>query len=67
MADLDLITYFLGIEFQKSEKGLLMHHMRYALEILKKFEIEHCKMAIVPADPRLQFSKNGDEQDINPM
>lgn len=36
MTDLDHMTYFLGIEFHKSKKGLLMHQRRYALEILKK-------------------------------
>lgn len=40
MTDLVHITYFLGIEFQKTSKGLLMHPKRYALEILKKFEME---------------------------
>lgn len=53
MTDLGLMTYFLGIEFHKSEKGLLMHQMRYSLEILKKFEMEHCKVKTTYAEPRL--------------
>lgn len=49
MDDLDLMTYFFDIEFHKYEKGLLMHQMRYALEILKKFEMENCNVAITHA------------------
>lgn len=40
-----------------------MHQMRYALEIVNKFEIEHCNPAITPAKPSLRLSK---EDDIDP-
>lgn len=43
-----------------------MHQRRYALEILKKFEKEHCNVDITPTEPRLPLSKNEDEQDIDP-
>ncbi|XP_050896265.1 uncharacterized mitochondrial protein AtMg00810-like [Lathyrus oleraceus] len=66
MTDLGLITYFLGIEFHKFKKGLLMHQRRYALEILKKFEMEHCNAVITPVEQRLQLSKNEDEEDVDP-
>lgn len=33
MTGLGLMTYFISIEFHKSEKGLLIHQSRYALEI----------------------------------
>lgn len=62
MTDLGLMTYFLGIEFYKSKGGLLMNQRRFALEILKKFEIEHYNAAINPAKPRLQLSKNEYDQ-----
>lgn len=52
MVDLGLMVYFLGIEFHKSKNGLLMHQIRYVLEIWKKFEIEHCNVAITPAELR---------------
>lgn len=44
-----------------------MHQRRYALEILKKFEIEHCNVAITAGESRLQLSKNEVEQDVNPI
>ena len=39
MSDLGDISYFLGIEFYKSGRGLMMHQKRYASEILKRFEM----------------------------
>ena len=53
MTYLSLMTYFFGIEFHKSKRGLLMHQRRYALEILKKFETEHDNAVISPAEPSL--------------
>lgn len=62
MKDLGHITYFLDIEFQKTNKGLLMQKRRYALEILKKFELKHCNSTTTPEEPRLQQSKEEDEK-----
>ena len=39
MSDLGDISYFLGIEFYKSGRGLMMHQRRYADKILKRFEM----------------------------
>lgn len=62
MSDLCHITYFIDIEFQKSNKGLLMHQKRYALEILKKFKMEQCNLNITPVELRLQLSKEEGEK-----
>lgn len=66
MTNIGLMTYFLGIEFHKYRKGILMHQRRYVLEILKKFEMEYYNVAINLVETRLQQSKNEDEQDIDP-
>lgn len=63
---LGLMTYFLGIELHQSKRGLLMHQRIYAIEILNKFEMEHCNVAISPVEPRPQLSKKEDGQDIDP-
>jgi hypothetical protein len=31
MIDLGLISYFIGIKFQRTKKGLNMHQQRYAM------------------------------------
>ena len=66
MSDLGEISYFLGIEFYKSSRGLMMHQRRYAGEILKRFEMEECNSTSTPAEPRLQLSKDADEDDVDP-
>jgi hypothetical protein len=45
---------------------LFRHQKRCSLEILKKFEMEHCNDAITSAKSRLQLSKSEDEQDVHP-
>ncbi|GAU40628.1 hypothetical protein TSUD_190050 [Trifolium subterraneum] len=52
MTDLGHMTYFLGIDFLRTDQGILMHHTRYAKEILKKFEMDKCNSALSPAEPR---------------
>lgn len=55
MNNLSVMTYFFGIEFHKFKKGLLVRQRRYAFEILKKFEMEHCKVEATLVEPRLQL------------
>ncbi|CAJ2633078.1 unnamed protein product [Trifolium pratense] len=66
MTDLGLMTYFLGIEFLRNEQGILMHQTRYASEILKKFEMDKCNVALSPTEPRSQLTKCAEEGDVDP-
>jgi hypothetical protein len=66
MTDPDHMTYFLGIEFLRTDQGILMHQTRYAKEILKKFEMDKCNSALSPVEPRLQLSKSTEEEDVDP-
>ena len=66
MSDLGIMKYFLGIEFQKTKLGLLMHQRRYACEILKRFEMQDYNPTSTPADPKLQLSKASNEDDVDP-
>jgi len=42
MLDLGNLTYFLGMEFTKIAEGLVMHQMKYASDILKRFNMMNC-------------------------
>lgn len=66
MTNLSNITYLVGIEFQKDSKWMVMHQKRHALEILKKFEIEQCNVAIKLVEPRLQLSKDDGKEEVYP-
>ncbi|XP_050888548.1 secreted RxLR effector protein 161-like [Lathyrus oleraceus] len=67
MYDLRNISYFLDVEFYKSSMGLIMHQSRYASEILKRFKMEDCNVALTPAKPRLQLMKDSNEDDVDPI
>lgn len=43
MTDLGLVTYFVGIEFMKTSKGLFSTQQRYIQELLEKAKMVDCK------------------------
>ena len=43
-----------------------MHLRRYAGEILKRFEMKECNSTSTPTEPRLQLSKDPEEDDVDP-
>ncbi|XP_050874954.1 uncharacterized mitochondrial protein AtMg00810-like [Lathyrus oleraceus] len=49
MTDLGSMVYFLWMEILHSEKGIIMHQLKYELELLKKFELLNCKSEVTPA------------------
>ncbi|GAU42259.1 hypothetical protein TSUD_327370 [Trifolium subterraneum] len=66
MTDLGTISYFLGIEFLNTSKGLMLHQRKYAGEILKRFNMTDCTPAITPMETNLKLEKNENEDAIDP-
>lgn len=66
MYDLDNISYFIGIKFYKSSRGLMLHQRKYASEILKIFEMKDCNATSTSTEPRLQLMKDSNEDDVDP-
>ncbi|MCI32716.1 hypothetical protein A2U01_0053930, partial [Trifolium medium] len=66
MTDLGTISYFLGIEFLNTSKGLMLHQRKYAGEILKRFNMTDCTPAITPMETNLKLEKNVDEDAVDP-
>ena len=52
------------MEFMYSEKGIILHQMKYELELLKRFELENCKVAITPADTNQKLDFDSDREDV---
>jgi len=42
MTDLGKLSYFLGMEILITSKRLILHQTKYAIEILKKFNMLDC-------------------------
>lgn len=50
MSDLGVLSYFLGIEFTATSRGMLLHQTKYACDVLKRFNMWDCNAATTPND-----------------
>jgi hypothetical protein len=66
MTDLGLISYFLGIEFLRTSKGLMLHQKKYADEILKKYNMTECTPATTHMEVNLKLEKSQNEEVVDP-
>lgn len=60
-SDLGKLSYFLGMEFQMSKQGMVLHQRKYVKEILKRFRMEDSNPASSPIEPNMKLEKNGEE------
>ncbi|XP_019244361.1 PREDICTED: uncharacterized protein LOC109224228 [Nicotiana attenuata] len=56
MKDLGELKYFLGIEFARSEKGILMHQRKYALELISELGLSAAKPAATPLEMNIKLT-----------
>ena len=54
--DLGILRYFLGIEFSRSEKGILMNQRKYALELIEEMGLTAAKPSWTPLDINLKLT-----------
>ncbi|GKV36358.1 hypothetical protein SLEP1_g44499 [Rubroshorea leprosula] len=48
MSDLGLLHYFLGLQIYQTDYGIFVSQEKYALDLLKKFNMQNCKMSATP-------------------
>jgi hypothetical protein len=65
MTDLGVLSYFLGMEFVKTSKGMMMHQHKYAVEILDRFEMNECNSVSNPCDTNLKLEECSDEEMVD--
>jgi len=66
MSDLGKLTYFLGMEFIEVAEGLVMHQMKYASDILKRFNMMNCNSSSSPAETNMKLVMNEEEEPVDP-
>uniref|UniRef100_A0A3Q7FZR3 Reverse transcriptase Ty1/copia-type domain-containing protein n=1 Tax=Solanum lycopersicum TaxID=4081 RepID=A0A3Q7FZR3_SOLLC len=56
MKDIGNLRYFLGIEFARSQDGIVMHQKKYTLEIISEAGLSAAKPAATPLDPYVHLT-----------
>ena len=64
MTDLGELSYFLGIEFMKTSRGIIMHQVKYINETLKRFHMQNCNSVTVPVEANLKIDNSESEQNV---
>src|ERR1051325_4775352 len=59
------MVYFLGMEVLYSKGGIILHQMKYELELLKRFKLQKCTVVVTPSktNHKLDSDSNGDSVD----
>jgi len=66
MTYLGYLTYFLGMELTEVTQGLMMHQMKYASDILKRFNMMSCNPSSSPAETNVKLVMNDEEELVDP-
>ncbi|XP_050889195.1 uncharacterized protein LOC127094397 [Lathyrus oleraceus] len=53
------------MEILYSHKGIILHQLKYELELLKRFELMNCKSAITPTETNYKLNFNVDGEDVD--
>jgi hypothetical protein len=65
MKYLGLMHYFLGLEVWQSPKRIFLNQGKYAVEILKRFDMLECKSMNTPMETKLKLLVNTSSELIN--
>jgi hypothetical protein len=62
MTDLGELSYFLGMEFVKTDRGCFLHQKKYVVDILKRFHMSNCNPTITLMEIGVKLSKNTNDE-----
>ncbi|KAG8479288.1 hypothetical protein CXB51_029082 [Gossypium anomalum] len=65
MSDLGQMTYFLGMEVQRTQNGIFLGQKTFAANILSKFSMENCKPTSTPMAVGMKLSSQGDHDQVS--
>jgi hypothetical protein len=67
MKDLGLMHYFLGLEVWQSPEKIFLNQGKYAIEILKRFDMLECKSMNTPMETKLKLMVDTSSELIDAM
>jgi hypothetical protein len=62
MSLLGELSFFLGLQILKGNKGIFISQTKYIREMLKRFIIENCKPVITPMQTSCKLNKDDDSK-----
>ncbi|RDX90273.1 Copia protein, partial [Mucuna pruriens] len=65
MSDLGLLSYFLGIEFEMTRYGMVMHQINYANDLLKRLNMQQSNPVRTSTTIGLSLKKGTDEEQVD--
>ncbi|RDY14617.1 Copia protein, partial [Mucuna pruriens] len=66
MSELGLLSYFLGIEFEMTQYGMVIHQIKYANDLLKRLNMQQSNPVGTPAEVGLSLKKETDKEQVDP-
>ncbi|XP_016185969.1 uncharacterized protein LOC107627658 [Arachis ipaensis] len=66
MTDMGLMSYFLGIKVLRKDDEIFISQMKYANDILKKFQMEHSKPVLTPVEEKFKLLGEDKGRTVNP-
>jgi len=60
------LKFFLGIQINQCKDGVYVHHTKYTKELLKKFQLEDCKVMNTPMHPTCTLRKEDTGSKVDP-
>ncbi|KAG6466626.1 hypothetical protein ZIOFF_075563 [Zingiber officinale] len=58
MADIDLMSFYLGLEVRQSDDGIFVGQQAYVKEVLDRFNMSNSKPVATPMEARAKLSKD---------
>lgn len=58
MKELGELKHFLGLEVERTDRGIFLGQQKYARDILQKFGLAGCKLISTPMEPNLKLCIN---------
>ena len=65
ITDFGLLSQFLGLEIAQSQHGIKVHHSKYALDLLNKFNMKDCKPSKTPFLLGVELEEAGSSPMVN--
>ncbi|KAG0595183.1 hypothetical protein M758_UG146800, partial [Ceratodon purpureus] len=65
IVDLRLVEKYLGVQFAYCSEGIFLHQAAYARNMLKKFNIESCKLAYTPLPSGLHLTSETQTPEVD--